>query len=151
MEAFKTARRPMLGVAAIVAAVDFSPPSRKAFDAAVGLAEDLGATLVLVHAFRPVPRGGARDPIGQAKAEVDAADWQELCQVWAEEARRRVEVETVAREGRPQDVIVAAVAERGASLVVVGSHGSGLRRAALGSVAEDVVRSSKVPVVVVPK
>src|SRR5688500_15422754 len=60
-------------VATLVAAVDFSKASRAAFDAAVTLAEDLGARLVLVHAFAPVPKGGARDPIGQAKAEIDAA------------------------------------------------------------------------------
>lgn len=138
-------------MAAIVAAVDFSTPSRKAFDAAVTLAEDLDATLVLAHAFQPVPRGGARDPIGQARAEVEAADWQQMCQDWAGEARGTVDVETFTREGKPADVIAAAVAENGASLVVVGSHGSGLRRAVLGSVAEAVIRSSKVPVVVVPK
>lgn len=143
--------RGILAVAAIVAAVDFSGPSRRAFDAAVGLAEDLGATLVLAHAFAPVPKGGARDPIGLARAEVEGSDWQQLCQEWAEEARRRTDVETFTREGKPADVIAAAVAESKASLVVVGSHGSGLRRAVLGSVAEAVIRSSKVPVVVVPK
>lgn len=138
-------------MAAIVAAVDFSKPSRKAFDAAVGLAEDLGATLVLAHAFAPVPRGARRDPVGQVRAELDSADWQQMCQEWAGEARERADVETFTREGKPADVIAAAVKEHGASLVVVGSHGSGLRRAVLGSVAESVIRSSKVPVVVVPK
>lgn len=135
---------------AIVAAVDFSKPSRRAFDAAVGLAKDLGAKLVLVHAFTPAPLG-TRDPIGQVKAEVDAVEWRDLVQSWGAEARRSVDVETVAREGKPADVIAAAVAEHAAMLVVVGSHGrTGIKRAVLGSVAEAVVRTSKVPVVVVP-
>lgn len=138
-------------MAAIVAAVDFSPHSRKAFEAAVQLAEDLDARLVLVHAFPPVPRVGSRDPIGQAKAEIDASEWEDACKEWAAGARKRVQVETVGREGKPAEVIAKVVAEAGASLVFVGSHGrTGLKRAVLGSVAEDVVRSSKVPVVVVP-
>ena len=135
----------------IVAAVDFSTHSRKAFEAAIRLAEDLEAKLVLVHAFSPVPRVGVRDPIGQAKAEIDAGEWQTLCKQWATEARASLDVETVGREGKPADVIANVVAETKATLVVVGSHGrSGLKRAVLGSVAEAVVRSSKVPVVVVP-
>lgn len=132
-------------------AVDFSKPSRKAFDAAVGMAKDLDATLVLVHAVEPVPRGGKRDPIGQAKAEVDAAEWEELCSTWAQSARKSVDVETVAKEGKPADVVLAVVTERKAGMVVVGSHGrTGVKRAVLGSVAEAIVRASKVPVVVVP-
>ncbi|MHB1261839.1 MAG: universal stress protein [Thermoplasmatota archaeon] len=136
---------------AIVAAVDFSKHSRKAFDAAVRLAGDLDATLVLVHAFPPVPKAGARDPIGQAKAEIDAVEWKDLCEQWAADARKAVDVETVGREGKPADVVAKVVAERKASLVVVGSHGrTGLKRAVLGSVADAIVRASKVPVVVVP-
>src|SRR5687767_14081097 len=125
--------------------------SRKAFDAAVALAQELGATLVVVHALPPMPRVGVRDPIGEVKAEVAASEWRSVCEEWAAAARKRVKVETVGREGKPAEVIAAVVAETGASLVVVGSHGrTGLKRAVLGSVAEAIVRSSKVPVVVVP-
>lgn len=132
-------------------AVDFSKHSRKAFDAAVRLAGDLGAKLVLVHAFPPVPKAGVRDPIGQARAEIDAVEWRDLCEQWAADARKAVDVETVGREGKPADVVAQVVVEQKASLVVVGSHGrTGVKRAVLGSVADAIVRSSKVPVVVVP-
>ncbi|MEA3135994.1 MAG: hypothetical protein QOC71_275 [Thermoplasmata archaeon] len=132
-------------------AVDFSKASRKAFDAAVALAADLDATLVLVHAFAPMPKAGARGPIGQAKAEIDAFEWRDLSEAWAAEARKKASVAIVGREGKAPEVIAKVVATHKARLVVVGSHGrGGLRRAVLGSVAEAVVRSSKVPVVVVP-
>ena len=138
-------------MAAVVAAVDFSKHSRKAFDAAVGLAKDLGARLVLVHAFPPMPMAGARGPVGEAKAEIDAFEWKEQCDTWAADARKAVKVEAVGREGKPADVVAKAVAEHKASFVVVGSHGrTGLKRVVLGSVAQDILRSSKVPVVVVP-
>ena len=138
-------------MATLVAAVDFSKPSRKAFDAAVHLARDLGADLVLVHALPRAPKKGPRDPIGQVKAEIAAGEWQQLIKDWAVRAQKDVTVHTVARAGKPADVVAAAVKRHKATLVVVGSHGAGLRRAILGSVAEAIVRSSKVPVVVVPK
>ncbi|MGC4095225.1 MAG: universal stress protein [Polyangiaceae bacterium] len=58
-------------------------------------------------------------------------------------AMERVGAEGEARvvEGSPAEAIVTCAAELAASLVVVGSHGrTGLRRLALGSVAESVIR-----------
>ncbi len=53
-------------------------------------------------------------------------------------------------EGRPDDVIVDAAKEAAADLIVVGSHGRrGIRRFFLGSVAERIVRTATVPVLVV--
>ncbi len=50
----------------------------------------------------------------------------------------------------PAKAIAAAAARVGADLIVIGSHGkTGLKRAALGSVAEEVVRASTRPVFVV--
>lgn len=138
-------------MAAIVAAVDFSKASKKAFDAAVRLARDLDATLVLVHALDPMPKAGARGPIGDVTAEIQAAEWRQVCDTWAAAARRSVKVETVAREGKPAEVIAKVAAAKKASFVVVGSHGrTGFKRAVLGSVAESVLRSSKIPVILVP-
>lgn len=137
-------------VVTLVAAVDFSEPSRKAYDAALVLAKGLGATVVLVHAFKPIPKAGVRDPIGQVKMEVDEAEWEVLRKQWVS-AATGVKVDTVGRAGTPADVVAAVVAERNATMVVVGSHGrTGLKRTVLGSVAESIVRTSKVPVVVVP-
>ncbi len=140
-------------MAPIVVAVDYSEPSRKALDAAVALAEDLGQPLVMVHALALPLAGSGRslDPISQVKAEIGADEARELATTWAAQARKRVEVETVAREGKAVEVVLDEARKRKASLIVVGSHGrSGLGRAVLGSVAEAIVRTSKVPVVVVP-
>ena len=48
-------------------------------------------------------------------------------------------------------IITDVIKESGADLVVIASHGrSGLRRTLMGSVAEQVLRSSEKPVLVVP-
>lgn len=51
------------------------------------------------------------------------------------------------RRGRPADVIQGVASEVGATLVALSTHGrSGFNRLVLGSVAEEVVRASKMPV-----
>jgi nucleotide-binding universal stress UspA family protein len=53
-------------------------------------------------------------------------------------------------DGSPARVLLEAVQDNHATAVIVGSHGRrGLRRFFLGSVAEQVVRSCDVPVLVV--
>ena len=50
----------------------------------------------------------------------------------------------------PADEIVKMAAEEGADLLVLGTHGRrGVRRLVLGSDAEQVVRTSRVPVLLV--
>jgi nucleotide-binding universal stress UspA family protein len=52
--------------------------------------------------------------------------------------------------GNPAVALLGAAQERGADLIVLGSHGrQGLHRLFLGSVAEHVVRSARLPVLVV--
>jgi nucleotide-binding universal stress UspA family protein len=59
-------------------------------------------------------------------------------------------VRTVTRQGNPADVILDVAAEERASLIAMSTHGrSGLSRWTLGSVAEKVLRASRVPVLAV--
>jgi nucleotide-binding universal stress UspA family protein len=53
--------------------------------------------------------------------------------------------------GQPGETIADRAESTGATLVVMSSHGrSGLGRAVLGSVASDVLRDSRIPVLIVP-
>jgi len=62
-----------------------------------------------------------------------------------------VKLETHLLEGIPYKEVVRMTEELDADLVVMGTHGrTGLKHLLLGSVAERVVRSSKVPVITVP-
>lgn len=54
-------------------------------------------------------------------------------------------------EGNPQEEIINTSEQWGADLIVIGTHGrTGLAHFLVGSIAESVVRHSKVPVMVVP-
>jgi len=76
---------------------------------------------------------------------------REQAQQWMNGLKRLVpDVETLVREGSPRPAIVEAALELDCQLIVMGTHGrSGLAHLLLGSVAEYVVRNSKVPVLTV--
>ncbi len=63
---------------------------------------------------------------------------------------RGVELHSHIRDGQPAETILKTIGEQAIDLVVMGTHGrTGVERI-LGSVAEEVVRESPVPVLTVP-
>jgi nucleotide-binding universal stress UspA family protein len=137
----------------ILVATDFSPQARVACDWAMGLASALGASVVVAHVY-DLPIVGFPDGalIVDAQTASRLSDEAQAA-LDAEVARVQghgVTVEGTLRQGDPRDVIPELAKTLGAGLVVAGSHGRrGIARALLGSMAESLVRSSSVPVVVV--
>lgn len=146
-------------VVTLLIAVDFSEPSMRALEAGAALARDLQAKVVLVHAFDPIPDvlvgtwTPVVDPSRPFRFEHKVEEVRELSQQWAQKLRDAdLEVETVARDGDPVDVVLEEARRTDAHTVVVGSHGwTGLRRLVLGSVSEKIVRHADRPVLVVPR
>jgi len=65
--------------------------------------------------------------------------------------KRGILARGVVAGGRPHEVILRIAYKEGADMIVMGTHGrTGLARAIIGSVADRVVRHSKLPVVLVP-
>ena len=138
----------------ILCPIDFSDASRAALETAADLARRFGASLTLFHAY-PVP--GYTFPDGSFVAS------SKMLEELADQARRHLEewksiaatlgvegVEAVTAVGEPAHEIVTWAKEKGADLVVVGTHGrTGLTHALMGSVAERVVRRAPCPVLTV--
>jgi nucleotide-binding universal stress UspA family protein len=140
----------------ILLAVDFSETSKAAMQATRRLAADLGASVVLVHAFTDTPRvpGGRThpDPISTVKLEMARDEAVELSTEWAQVLRDdAIKVEVATGDGDAADFILQAMRQYDVGLVVVGTMGrTGIRRIALGSVAEKVLRGADRPVLCVP-
>jgi nucleotide-binding universal stress UspA family protein len=137
----------------IVVATDFSDIAHHALDEAVDLAKRFGGKITLVHSFE-IPVYGFPDGILVAPAEVTASIQQGATKQLELEIEARkgtgVSITPLLRMGTPWDEINAVAAETSAGLIVVGSHGRrGIARALLGSVAERVLRTASLPVLVV--
>jgi nucleotide-binding universal stress UspA family protein len=139
----------------ILVATDFEPAAQAALDFAIELARPLGARIVLAHVF-DLPLVGLPDATLMVGAETAARLSDEAQQsLDLELARvkdRGVRIDGVLHQGDPRDGVGEVAATEKAKLIVVGSHGRrGVVRALLGSIAEEVVRRSVVPVTVVHK
>jgi nucleotide-binding universal stress UspA family protein len=137
----------------ILIATDFSEPAQAAADWGVALATTLRARVVLVHVYDlPIVSFLDASLIVDAKTAARLSD-QAQAALDAEVVRLRgpgVEVDGLLRQGDARELIPQLAKTEGAGLIVVGSHGRrGVARALLGSVAESLVRSSGVPVLVV--
>lgn len=137
----------------ILVPTDFGEPSEAALRTAIEYAQVFGSEIVLMHAYE-IPVMGFPDGAVIATAELtdslmEAAHAGLDQQVKANEGCG-VTLRSVVKEGDPYRMINDAAAEVGAGLIVLGTHGRrGLSRALLGSVAEKVVRTANVPVLVV--
>lgn len=127
---------------------DGSDESQAAIDQGIALADQLGAS---VHGLSIVPKGPhsamKRDEL-RAEPQEEARESIQLVETAAE--RASIDVTSDVREGVPQEAILEYAAEIGADMIVIGTVGrTGIDHVLLGSVAEEVVRNSPIPVVTV--
>jgi len=139
----------------ILAATDFSAAAERALERAVQLVKAHNARLELVHTFDAAPVMPAwGDPGGGAwigeKMFMDGVRDQ-LERVRASLAGEHgIEINANLEVGPAHRQIARHAADSNADLVVIGASGSsGLVQRLLGSTAQNVVRSSHVPVLVV--
>lgn len=140
----------------ILCPVDFSAPAERAARFAADLASGIGAHLHLAHVLplpmpaMPVPELGLAPQEAilppTARLSTDARDALfRLAGDLGIDAGVHVVSGTAARE------IVSLAEELGVDLIIMGTHGrTGLAHLLLGSVAERVVRTAHLPVLVVP-
>lgn len=137
----------------ILVPTDFTETSDHALEWALDLAKRLGAAVTVLHAYE-IPIVGFPDGAIIATPEIAGriadASKAALESVMAKIQNRGVTVDSLLREGVPWEEINAVAEGIDADLVVIGTHGRrGLTRALLGSVAENVVRTAKRPIVTI--
>lgn len=129
-------------------ATDGSEGARQATEHAIELTRQLEADLHVLSVSEDGPHAAEKRDEMSHDEEGEAALAVEEAEQAAADAG--LEVTSTVRHGVPQEEIVAAAEENPIDLVVVGTVGrSGLDQLVVGSVAEEVVRNSPVPVVVV--
>jgi nucleotide-binding universal stress UspA family protein len=140
----------------ILVPVDGSTASNRGLIEAIGLAGNQGATLRLVHVLDELILGPGAETVVYLGNTVDLlreAGQQVVAKAEAAVQASGVESESVILEitgGRAADSIVAEANAWGADLIVLGTHGRrGAKRMVMGSDAEEIVRTTPVPVLLV--
>ena len=136
----------------ILVPTDFSEYADDALDYAIALAQKLQARLTLLHAVETTPL-----EVAESATQRPPSYWQELgtgTEQSMEEFLKRLhdvglQGETLIVHGVPFQAIIDTAKDKGADLIVMGTHGrTGLTHVLMGSVAERVVRMAPCPVLV---
>jgi nucleotide-binding universal stress UspA family protein len=149
-------------ISKILIAVDESKYSGYAAGYGFELAHFYGAEVGLVNIVEPVMVPASPDVITGTMFEPPAVSDPEFIQIQKEASENIIDrtirhfagdlhVTQFSEYGSTADGILKCSTQFQADLIVIGTHSrTGLDRLLLGSVAEDIVRHSPVPVLVVP-
>jgi nucleotide-binding universal stress UspA family protein len=138
----------MAPIRTILHPTDFSTRAEAALDTALSLARDHGARLIILH---------IEPPDSLAEGTFDTPRDPRAVQRAIDQIRARVEgtgstapLEILVHEGDPLEEILRTADERHCDMIVLGTHGrTGLGRLMMGSMAEEVVRRARCPVLTV--
>ncbi|HEY6459524.1 MAG TPA: universal stress protein [Polyangiaceae bacterium] len=132
---------------------DFTETSDRALDWAIDLAAAVGAPVTVIHSYE-IPILGFPDasmlPTPDISRKIAEAAKKGLDALVDARRARGVALDAILREGVAWEQINAVAEDVNADLIVIGTHGrKGIARALLGSVAENVIRTSRRPVLTI--
>ena len=142
----------------ILLPTDGSKPALKATKHAIWTAIQSNAEIIALHvidmsSFAGLPTRESKKSIKELLVNEGKQAFDEIVDLsieCREEYDKEIKISFVTKEGHPIDIILKLVEDEDVDLVVMGTSGKhGMDRFLLGSVAENVVRSSKSPVLVI--
>ena len=140
----------------ILTPVDFSTATAQVLDAAVALAADLKAELVLLNSVVPplvtTEYGLAMENVSELVEASEKAAARQLAHLVAQLAAKGVTARSQQVVGSPVESIVSTAKEVSATYIVMGSHGhTALYDLLVGSTTHGVLKKAPCPVVIVPR
>jgi nucleotide-binding universal stress UspA family protein len=146
----------MIHLARILCPTDYSPTSDNAVRYAVEFARKVGAHVRFLHILSPgaLPEKTAvipESPEPQSEGgDDDDVLPENFSRVLMAEKKKGLNADFRVLRGEAPRVIAEQAHSWSADLIIMGSHGrTGLQRLMMGSVAEEVFRSSDIPVLLV--
>jgi len=141
----------MLSLKHILVATDFSPISVAALRHALGIAHRYHSTVSLLHVIDPSIYGAAGPDGISADTECALRDAERIeAGLGGDGSLEGQKFDSIVKVGPVWRIIADTIEEKGSALLVLGTHGrTGLRKLALGSVAESAFREAPCPVMTV--
>ncbi|MBK7101588.1 MAG: universal stress protein [Flavobacteriales bacterium] len=139
----------------ILVPTDFSDAAHHVVQVATTLAGPLGAKIWIVHVAAPDPDFVGFDAgpqyVREQRADVLRKEHLDLQNMAKGIRDQSIEAEALLVQGPTSETLLDEVERLKIDLIVMGSHGrSGLFKALLGSVSEQVLGAIKIPVLIVP-
>ena len=136
---------------------DFSENSDCAFDYAFGVAKRDESVLYILHVIPSIPNQyyaalySNKENFNKIKAAIQEDLAQKFSDQYLSQIKDKTKVKIVTKSGREDEEIIKFAKEENIDILVIGTHGrTGIEHAFIGSVAEKIIRSSPIPVFVIP-
>ncbi|HEY5370835.1 MAG TPA: universal stress protein [Hanamia sp.] len=148
----------------ILIAIDYNPTAKIIAASGFELAKSMNAEVVLLHVvadytyyssldYSPVLGFDSFSNLGAIQTNT-VLELQNAAKDYLEKIKRQLggnSIQTLVKEGDTGDAILEAANDSNADIIVMGTHGRrGLDKILMGSVAEKVMRHSKVPLFIIP-
>jgi nucleotide-binding universal stress UspA family protein len=148
----------------ILIALDYNPTAQKIAEAGYELAKSMNAQIILMHVVADYTYYSSLDysPImgfdqfsNLGAVQIDSAmELEKAANEYLEKSRTHLgdtSIKTLVKDGDTGDAILEAAENLDVDLIVLGSHSRrGLDKILMGSVAEKVLRHSKIPLFIIP-
>jgi nucleotide-binding universal stress UspA family protein len=153
MSAIALVKQPQqtVGFKRVLIATDFSGASERALAHALPIARRYGSLVSIVHAIPPEPRESITwEPLPRELDRERLQVEKEMGWLAEESFVKDLHPHMLLEKGRVWDVLSSIMQREDTDLLVLGTHGrGGLKKLALGSVAEEVLRLAACPVLTV--
>lgn len=135
----------------ILIAIDKSESAERVAQSGLELAKQFGSEIALVSIVDEMVYHGKDEPTAREVEDMRGFNFNSSQQRVIETVFKDYPVKTFVEEGKPAEIIIKIAEKWGADVIVMGTHGrKGLSHLMMGSVAEEVIRSSKKTSVVIP-
>ncbi len=148
----------------ILIAIDYNPTAEKIAEAGYSLAKSMNAETILLHVvadytyyssldYSPIMGFDSFSNLGMLQSNT-IVELQNAAHEYLEKTKAHLggpSIKILVKDGDSGDAIIEAAKNLGADIIVMGSHSRrGLDKILMGSVAEKVLRHSKIPLFIIP-
>jgi nucleotide-binding universal stress UspA family protein len=148
----------------ILIAIDYNPTAQKIVEAGYSLAKSMNAEITLLHVvadytyyssldYSPIMGFDSFSNLGMLQTNT-VTELQSAAEDYLQKTKAHLgdpAIKTLVRDGDSGSAILDAAKELNADIIVLGSHSRrGLEKILMGSVAEKVLRSSDIPLFIIP-
>lgn len=148
----------------VLIALDYYPTAQKVAETGYEIAKAMNAQVILLHVtsdafyysslnYSPIMGFGGFDSVDTVQTD-NVEGLTKVAQGYLDRSKRHLgdkKIQTMVKSGALGETILNTASEVEADIIVMGTHSRrGLEKILVGSVAENVLRHSSIPVLIIP-